>query len=108
MKSLRAIGDANMHFMEREKGHVVRIVRALYPDAKVYLFGSRARGTNRENSDLDLAVDVGRPLEINEIGQLRALIEILYIPVPIDVVDFQRTTGDFRDRILRDRIEWES
>ena len=31
-------------------------VRSVYPDAEVYLFGSYAKGTARENSDIDVGV----------------------------------------------------
>jgi predicted nucleotidyltransferase len=37
------------------------------PDAKVFLFGSRARGTNRKNSDWDILVLVDTNKITNEI-----------------------------------------
>ena len=42
---------------------VQSIVHAvLPPDAEVWVFGSRAAWTTKVSSDLDLAIDVGRPL----------------------------------------------
>ena len=37
------------------------IVLAIEPDAKIYLYGSRARGQGREDSDWDLLILVDKP-----------------------------------------------
>lgn len=56
------------------------------------LFGSVAKGTARFESDLDIAVDKGRPLEVEEII---ALIEELAMLTgrPIDLIDLA-TVGE--------------
>lgn len=50
-----------------------------YGASKIVLFGSRARGDNRERSDIDIAVfsmpDDNKPLFENEIGALPTLID---------------------------------
>lgn len=50
------------------------------------LFGSTAKGNARRDSDLDLAVDAGRPLTINEKMQLIADLSEA-TGRPIDLVD---------------------
>ena len=38
---------------------IVEIVSKYLPNCRIYLFGSRAKGTARKNSDFDIAVDCG-------------------------------------------------
>jgi predicted nucleotidyltransferase len=91
-----------------EKERIIRVLDALFPGIKIYLFGSRARGTNRENSDVDLALDLGRPLELDEMGQIRQVLDVLYVPVKIDLVDLCRAQDPFRTKILKEAIAWKS
>jgi len=58
----------------------------------IILFGSLAAGQARADSDLDLAIDLGRPLEVRE---KMAMIETLadLTGRPIDLIDL-RTVGE--------------
>src|SRR6202030_4701081 len=50
---------------------VLNILRANLPKStKVWVFGSRATGRARRYSDLDLAIDAGRPVRLDEIAEL--------------------------------------
>ncbi len=44
------------------KDKIIKVIEIFYPNAKIYLFGSRARGTNEEQSDIDIAIDAGLPI----------------------------------------------
>ena len=67
---------------------------------KVVLFGSRARGTNSERSDVDLAVVGGNAFEFHE-----DLEENAHTLLFFDVVDLNRKLNDeFRQEIERDGI----
>lgn len=67
---------------------------------KLILFGSRARGTNRERSDIDLAVQGGRTAEFS----LRADEEIPTL-LMFDVVDLDKPIqAELREEIRRDGI----
>jgi len=71
-----------------------RIVQALSGFTEIeqlVLFGSLAQGTGRPDSDLDLAVDVGRPLTPE---QKIAMIETLALALdrPVDLIDL-KTAG---------------
>ncbi len=37
------------------KDGMIKIIEIFFPHAKVYLFGSYARGTNKPGSDIDIA-----------------------------------------------------
>jgi predicted nucleotidyltransferase len=53
---------------------------ALPPGASVWVFGSRATGATKPSSDLDLAIDAGRPLTRNEHAALADAFEDSDLP----------------------------
>ena len=84
---------------------VVRILQwFLPPEARVWVFGSRARGTKKRAADLDLVIDAGRRLTSSEECQLEYAFEMSELPYRVDIVDMQRASGVFLDNILRDHI----
>lgn len=93
--------------MIKEQKTIVRLLDALFPGVKVYLFGSRARGTNRLASDIDLALDVGRQLSFLEVAQARTVLESLRIPEKIDVVDIYSVPEELKETILKEGVEWQ-
>ena len=53
------------------RGLVLNILRANLPQSsKAWVFGSRTTGRARRYSDLDLAIDAGRRLTLDEIARL--------------------------------------
>ena len=75
--------------------------RAVVPDARVLVYGSRARGTAKNTSDLDLALDAGAPVPADKVLQLQNLFACSYLPFRVDVVDLNTVTDDFRAHILK-------
>ncbi|MBK8457025.1 MAG: nucleotidyltransferase family protein [Phyllobacteriaceae bacterium] len=74
-------------------------VRALvdgYPVANPRLFGSTARGEDREDSDLDIIVQRAGDLTYFDLAELEERLTIL-VGVRVDV----RTEGEFSDRTLK-------
>ncbi|MDR2085668.1 MAG: nucleotidyltransferase domain-containing protein [Dysgonamonadaceae bacterium] len=53
----------------------------------VYLFGSRAKGTYRQGSDIDLAI-INNQLSLNQIIQLKDDFENSSLPYFVDIVDY--------------------
>ncbi|HEV2917355.1 MAG TPA: nucleotidyltransferase domain-containing protein [Candidatus Babeliales bacterium] len=94
--------------MIKEQERIIRLLDALFPGVKIYLFGSRARGTNRPTSDIDLALDAGRPLSFLEVAQARNVLDVLYIPQKIDVVDLHSVPDYLRTTILKEGKVWKS
>lgn len=76
-----------------------------YP-AKIYLFGSWAKGTSSEYSDIDLAVDSKMPLPVEALSTLRERLEDSRIPWRVEVVDLRTASSFFRERVLREGIPW--
>lgn len=63
---------------------------------RLYLFGSRARGTATPRSDYDLALWADPPLDLPTLGALRAALEELPLPVRVDLVDLRLSPGLLR------------
>jgi len=70
--------------------------------AVVRVFGSRARGGARRGSDLDLAVDAGRPLTRAESHALADALEDCDLPYTVDIVDTRTAATGFLAAIARD------
>jgi predicted nucleotidyltransferase len=83
---------------------VLDILDAHLPaDVAVWVFGSRVTGHARPYSDLDLAIDAGRRLTIDETAILREAFDESDLPYRVDVVDWQAISAEFRSLIAADR-----
>lgn len=69
----------------------------------IWAFGSRVNGRARRYSDLDLAIDAGRRLTIDETAILREAFDESDLPYRVDVVDWQAIGAEFRSLIAADR-----
>ena len=59
-----------------------------YPNIEeVIIFGSRAKGNFRDNSDIDLAIK-GKVISLSTLHQIENKLEELYIPNFIDLIVF--------------------
>jgi predicted nucleotidyltransferase len=87
---------------------IINLIVALIPDAKIYLFGSRARGTHRQWSDIDLALDAGVILPNVRIGEVSDVLAATNMPYKVDVLDFQNISPEMREIIKKDMQVWKS
>ncbi len=90
------------------KEQIIKVIEIFFPEAKVYLFGSRARGDNSETSDIDIAIDAKNPISMTQKGQIVSMIDALNIPQKVDVVDFNRVPDALKENILKEGILWKS
>ncbi len=79
----------------------------LQNEAKVWVFGSRATWTTKDSSDLDLAIDAGRPLTRQEECALADAFDESDLPYKVDIVDLQTASESFKTIIERDMVELE-
>jgi len=85
---------------------IPKIVKKYLPDARVILYGSRARGDYKPNSDFDIAVDnKGRAVEPATIYLIREELDNLPTLKSFDVVDLNSVSEEFRKLILKEGIE---
>lgn len=96
--------------MDRDLETVRRIVDRFLEgiDARVYLYGSRARGDHRFNSDIDVAIMPSQPLSRELMVNLEEALEESDILVEVDLVDLSRTGAAFRERVLAQGVLWRS
>lgn len=92
----------------KDKEKIIALISALVPDAKIILFGSRARGKFSRSSDVDIALDAGRELPgiaINEIKDVLAGTDIMFT---IDVLDLTHVADAMKESIAREGIVWKA
>jgi len=85
---------------------MMQLLTVLFPSATIYLFGSRARGDHTERSDIDIAIDLGRKMEIKEIAKARGVLEGLNLPWKIDVADMHSISQVMKELILKEGVIW--
>ncbi len=73
---------------------------------KIYLFGSRAKGSARATSDVDIALLPMQPLPENFFADLREILEESNIPYMIDIVDLSQADNAFKEKILTEGVLW--
>ena len=62
----------------------MRLVSKKYPIERVYLFGSRAEGTNRTDSDVDLIIEFSKKISPLTLSSIKIeLEELLHLEVDI-------------------------
>jgi type I restriction enzyme S subunit len=84
---------------------VLNILRTNLPrSTKVWVFGSRASGRARRYSDLDLAIDAGRLLTLDEIAELTEAFSDSDLPYKVDLVDWHNIDDRWRQTIMAERV----
>ncbi|MFI4948510.1 MAG: nucleotidyltransferase family protein [Alphaproteobacteria bacterium] len=81
------------------------VVRRHLPDPayRVFLFGSRATGTARERSDIDIGIEGPAPVPGRTLAAIEDELEEAPTLHTVEIVDFARASETFR-RVARDRI----
>lgn len=74
--------------------------------ARVYLFGSAAKGLAGAGSDIDVAVLPLKPLPVGVLSSVRERLEESTIPYQVDLVDLTRTDPSFRKRVQEEGLLW--
>jgi uncharacterized protein len=84
---------------------LLEILRVNLPrTAKAWVFGSRAAGRARPYSDLDLAIDAGRPLTLDQLARLAEAFSESELPYRVDVTDWRSLDDRFRRIIAAERV----
>ena len=80
---------------------VADIIARFLPDARILLFGSRARGDAKQTSDFDFAIDAGSKIALDVIARIEGEIEELHTLKSVDIVDLNRVNPAFKTIILK-------
>jgi len=74
--------------------------------ARIFLFGSRARGDARRASDIDIALEAATPLPIELLAGIRSALEDSRVLPRVDVVDLRRASPALRRRVQEEGVQW--
>lgn len=94
------------NFTENYKTIIVPIVIKHLPNAKIILYGSRARGDFRQGSDIDIALDAGHKIDRLIMSKIAGDLEESKLPICFDVVDFWNVSEDMKNEIRKDGVIW--
>lgn len=72
--------------------------------ARVYLYGSRARHDNRWNSDYDLWIDGN--ISSKQIAEILDQVDESFVPFKVDIVTTRQMTGHFAERVKQEAVSW--
>lgn len=88
-----------------EQWRIVReILLRLVPDREVWAFGSRAKDTAKEYSDLDLAVVGDDMMSLALIAEMREAFQESALPFKVDIVDWASADDGFREIVAKNRV----
>jgi predicted nucleotidyltransferase len=90
------------------KEKIVKLISAIMPNVKIILFGSRARNTASKWSDIDIALDAGKPLSNTKVDEIKSILQATNIPYKIEIVDFHMVTEQMKQSISKEGIAWKS
>lgn len=90
--------------MDKAEKYIQLIVKELktYNPKKIILFGSRAKGCYKKQSDIDIAVDLN--LSFREKRKLKEKIDEISGLYSIDLIFLDEIKEDFKDIILREGV----
>ena len=71
----------------------------LPPHTKKWIFGSRATGTAKKFSDIDILLDAGSPIPIDVMAKLSQAFEDSILPYKVDIVDAKTISESFLKNI---------
>lgn len=87
------------------KLHLIDRLKAL--NARVFIFGSRALGTQRKFSDLDVLYLEAheKPIPLHEIHQIKSFMEESEFPYKIDLVNHHDLAPSYRTQVDKQKVE---
>ena len=110
MTTVRGAPESADGRLQADLDEVKRIVlQGLGPHpARVWLFGSRARGTGGRASDIDVGVLPLEPLSAATLARIEEALESSLVLSPVELVDLSSVDPALRERVERQGIPWKS
>ena len=83
--------------------NAIEPIARFYGVKKLYLFGSYARGTANEQSDIDLLIEKGKPMSLLKLSGMRQMVEEA-LNLSVDLVTTAGIEEDFQREIAGTEI----
>jgi len=74
--------------------------------ARVWLFGSFARGTPDQASDIDVAIEPRGELSPGVLARIESDLEASTVPYFVQLVNLAETDAAFREAVRREGVPW--
>lgn len=104
--SEKSRSNAGIDQITMYKDALILVIRKYIPSGEIYLFGSRAMGTERSYSDIDLVVKTTDKIDHRILNRINEDIETLNIPFFVDVVDYNAVYDGMKNFIDKTGILW--
>lgn len=91
---------------KEDEQKILGLLKLLFPSAKIYLYGSRARGKFHNFSDIDIAIDEGHKIRPGRIGEAKSILESSNIVYKVDVVDLHSVSDTMKNSITNEGVVW--
>lgn len=75
-------------------------------EAKVFLFGSRAKDTAHRHSDIDIAFLAKNPINASILSAWQEALEESTIPYTVDIVNLSHVNEEFKAKVIHEGILW--
>ncbi len=95
-----------MNLNKKYKDLLIKIISKHINNCTIYLFGSRATSSNSGSSDIDIAIDSGKKIDIVILGNIKDEIEESIIPFFVDIVDLKNVSEEMESQILKTGKVW--
>ena len=91
---------------DRHINFILNILKNNFSGTKFYIFGSRAKGTYKEYSDIDIAVDLNnKKLDTDILGRILIKFQDSTLPYEVDVIDLNSIDEKFKNLIQGSLVE---
>ena len=92
----------------RYKQMILDAMHYHFPNARIILFGSRAREDNEETADIDIAIDTGQRIKLYDLRRANVTMEHLILPLNVDLIDLNSTLKELKEEIIREGKVWKN
>ena len=88
------------------KKFIKGVVHLIRPQARLYMFGSRANDTAKPASDLDIILKEDQEIPLSNIIDIRELLKASRLPFSVDIIDWHNLSKEFASVIADDLKEF--
>lgn len=80
------------------------LAKHLPSNAKICFFGSRTTGQAKPFSDIDILIDIGKPLSLKQLTTLNIAFDESLLPYKVDIADATVISESFKQAIFSQLI----
>lgn len=85
-----------IYVAEKDLAIIKNILTKYIQNGRALAFGSRYKGTHKEYSDLDLAIDLNRKMTLKELCDIKEAFEESTLNYRVDVLDYNGISAEFK------------